>query len=68
MSARLSVNVNDETAAALKKISEERGITVTEVIRRSVSVYKFIEDETGSGKVLQLTDTDRNETTNLAII
>lgn len=45
MTTRLNVNINDETAAALKDLAERRQTTVTEIVRRSVSTYKFIEDE-----------------------
>jgi len=59
MSTRLSININDETAAALKELAAKRGLTVTEVVRRAVSVYKFVEDEVGDGgKTLQLVDSN----------
>jgi predicted transcriptional regulator len=59
MSQRLSVNINDETAAALNELAKERQTTVTEVVRRAISVYKFIEDETANGKTLQLVSDDK---------
>lgn len=69
MTVRLSVNVNDETAEALRALAEKRGTTVTEIIRRAVSVYKFVEDEVGDkGKTLQLVDNERSETTSVALI
>jgi predicted transcriptional regulator len=58
MTQRLSVNINDETAAALDELARKRQTTVTEIVRRAISVYKFIEDETESGKRLQLVDAD----------
>ena len=45
MATRLSVNINDETARALKELAERRETSVTDIIRRAVSVYKFVEDE-----------------------
>lgn len=55
MTARLNININDETAAALKDLAERRQITATEVVRRAVSVYKFVEDEVVDGdKTLKL--------------
>lgn len=63
MTTRLSVNINDETAAALKDLAERRQTTVTEIVRRSVSVYKFIEDEVVDGnKTLKLVAPEGSET------
>ena len=42
MTVRLSVNVNDETQHALEDLAERKNTTVTEIVRRAVSVYKFI--------------------------
>ena len=51
MTQRLSVNINDETAQALNELAARRQTTVTEIIRRAVSMYKFVEDEvTQKGK------------------
>lgn len=64
MTTRLSVNINDETAAALKDMAEKRQTTVTEIVRRAVSVYKFIEDEVVDGnKTLKLVAPEGSETT-----
>lgn len=55
MATRLSVNINDETAEALRELADRKGTSVTEIVRRAVSVYKFVEDEVGTnGKQLQL--------------
>lgn len=56
MSQRLSVNINDECVAALTDLRDRRGETITEVIRRAISVYKFIEDEVAQGKTIQTVD------------
>jgi hypothetical protein len=53
---RLSVNINDHTAVALEDLAVTGDVTVTEVIRRAVSVYKFVMDETDAGKTLQIHD------------
>jgi hypothetical protein len=63
MTTRLNVNINDETAAALRELAERRQTTVTEIVRRAVSVYKFVEDEVVDGnKVLKLVSRDGQET------
>lgn len=45
MITRLDVSVNGETAAALTELAQQYGTTVTEVIRRAVGVYAFLDDE-----------------------
>lgn len=56
MSARLSVNMNDETALALREIADYYGITVTEAVRRAISVAKFIDDKTREGSTVLVED------------
>ena len=64
MATRLNVNINDETAEALRDLAERRGSSVTEVVRRAISVLKFMEDEVGGGgKTLQLIDANERVTT-----
>ena len=62
MVTKLNVNINDETAAALKDLAERRQTTVTEIVRRAVSVYKFIEDEWDAGSTLKLVRPEGDET------
>lgn len=66
MSTRLSVNVNDETASALRELADRRDVSITDIVRRAVAVYKFVEDETSEGKQLQLVDD--KETTQVALL
>lgn len=69
MTTRLNVNINDETAVALRELAQRRNTSVTEVVRRAVSVYKFIEDEVGqNGKQLQLVDNENNQITSVAMV
>lgn len=62
MTTRLSVNINDETANALREIAKDEGTTVTEVVRRAVSVYKFFDDARDEGKTIQLVGKDESVT------
>ncbi|WP_241031951.1 ribbon-helix-helix protein, CopG family [Rhodococcus koreensis] len=55
-SIRLSVNMNTETAEALREIAEAYGISVTEAVRRAVSVAHFVEEQTRQGKTVQIED------------
>jgi predicted transcriptional regulator len=49
MTVRLNININDETRDALQDLAARRQTSVTEVVRRAVSVYKFVEDEIVDG-------------------
>ncbi len=41
---RLSVNINEESAAVLRRVTEHRGISTTEAIRRAIGLLSFFED------------------------
>ncbi|MGL5829447.1 MAG: ribbon-helix-helix protein, CopG family [Angustibacter sp.] len=69
MAVRLSVNINDETEAALKELAAKKGTTVTEIVRRAVSVYKFVDEQTGDGqKTLQLVGRASDDVVSVAMI
>lgn len=53
---RLSVNINHECADALNDLAKRRQTTVTEIIRRAISVYKYLDDAQRDGKSIQLRD------------
>jgi tRNA pseudouridine-54 N-methylase len=55
---RLNVNLNQETANALKELSESQGLTMTEVIRRSISIFKYLTDEIEAGRKIHTMDQD----------
>ena len=46
---RLSVNLSEEAAEALRSIRARRGGTITDTVRRVISIAKFIEDATDQG-------------------
>ncbi len=46
---RLTVNVALDVGDAIDELAKRHGITITDVIRRAVSIYKFIDDEMTSG-------------------
>jgi predicted transcriptional regulator len=69
VATRLNINVNDETAAALQELAAKRDTTLTEIVRRAVSVYKFVEDEVVDGeKTLEIKDKTSGERTTLAVL
>lgn len=53
---RLNVNLNDESAEALRKVAESKGVSVTEAVRRAIALMKFIEDETNKDHKVQIVD------------
>lgn len=67
MSTRLSVNINEETARALRELAERHDTSVTDIVRRAVAVYKFVEDETRDGDK-QMKLVGDNETTTVALV
>jgi hypothetical protein len=50
---RLNVNLNAETAAALREMATEKGISFTEAVRRAIAISKFIDDEINEGRKIQ---------------
>jgi len=56
---RLSVNLNLETAAALKEFADRRGLTFTESIRRVISIAHYLENEISEGRKVQIVDESR---------
>jgi len=53
MVQRLSVNLSDDVANALREIADEDGISVTEAIRRAISSERWIRDvDKRKGKIL----------------
>ena len=65
---RLNVNLNAETAEALREIADHRGISFTEAVRRAISVYKFIDEETKDGSRIQTVNSSRNEVRELVLM
>lgn len=63
MATRLSVNINDETARALRELAEQDETTVTEIVRRAVSVYRFFDEARDKGQTIQLVDPKSHDVT-----
>jgi hypothetical protein len=55
---RLSVNLAADAMDALRWLASRRGLSLTETIRRAISVLKFIEDELDKGNTLAIVETD----------
>jgi|GEM_PF-2819971 len=50
---RLNVNMNAQTADALRELAAKHGISFTEAIRRAISIYKFFDEEAEAGRKIQ---------------
>ncbi|MEU6688303.1 ribbon-helix-helix protein, CopG family [Streptomyces sp. NPDC046832] len=59
---KISVNLSVEVMKALKEMAEHQNVTMTEVLRRSISIYKFLSDSVGDGKAVLLEDPTTKET------
>lgn len=46
---RLSVNVALDVGDAIDELAKRHGTTITDVIRRAISMAKYIDDETSTG-------------------
>ncbi len=46
---RLSVNVALDVGKAIDELAERHQTTITDVIRRAISTYKYIDDEAAAG-------------------
>ena len=51
---RLSVNVSCDVGEAIEELAKGNNTTITDVIRRAVSIYKFVDDvvHVHDGKIL----------------
>lgn len=65
---RLSVNMNTETADALKQLAASKGVSYTEAIRRAVSIAKYFDDVTNEGQRIQIVSADRSEVRELLVL
>ncbi len=55
---RLSVNLNAETAEIFRTLTERKGLSITEGIRRAISIWSFVEDAGARGAGIQLIEPD----------
>lgn len=53
---RLSVNLNEEAANALRRISKKQRVSITEAVRRAIAIYDFIDRELAAGSKIQVVD------------
>lgn len=64
---RLSVNINPATADALRALAERQGVSMTEVVRRAISLAVFIDEETRAGRQIHTVRADGKKRRELII-
>jgi len=55
---RLSIKLSAEAAEAIREVTERRGITITEAIRRAISIHKYIDDANARGAKILIREQD----------
>jgi hypothetical protein len=55
---RMTVKLSPQAATALKKISEERGVTITEALRRAISIQHYINEALKRGATVVVNEAD----------
>lgn len=65
---RLNVNLNKESAAALRELADTQGISFTEAVRRAIAVYKYVSDEQEQGRKIQTMDSKEKNKRELVLM
>ena len=60
MAVKVTVNLPDSTVDALRKLAEERGITMTEAMRQSIENQSFFQQEVKNGNKILIEDNDKS--------
>lgn len=59
---KLTVQFGDETSKDLKKFALEKGTTQTEILRRAIALYRYLDKETKEGdKRVSVTSSDEDK-------
>jgi Ribbon-helix-helix protein, copG family len=62
---KISVNLSDEILDSIREIASRDNVTMTEALRRAISVYKFLDDAQRAGKSILVRDPETKETERL---
>lgn len=62
---KISMNLTDEALQTLRELSARDGLTMTEVTRRAIATWKFLDDAQRAGKDVLLRDGKSRETERL---
>lgn len=59
---KVSMNLTDDVIEALKDVAKRENVTMTEVTRRAISIFKYLDDAQNSGKSVLVRDPVTKET------
>ena len=59
---KLTIRLGDKTDKLLTELAEEKGTTKTEIIRRALMTYKYLDEEVKDGNKRVSITTKNNET------
>jgi metal-responsive CopG/Arc/MetJ family transcriptional regulator len=59
---KISVNLPLEVLASLREVAERDGVTMTEALRRAISIFKLLRDAQDEGKAVLIRDPETKET------
>ena len=65
---RLNIKLSPNTEAELRTLKTNLGSSITEVVRRAISAYKFIQDEQAAGRIIQTVKSDGSDRRDITII
>lgn len=55
---RMTIKLSPDAADALREISDERGTTITEALRRGISIHKYIHEAAKRGATILVEEPD----------
>lgn len=65
---RLSVNLHRGTSDVLQELAKSQKLSITETIRRAISIYKFVMDEQRAGRKVLTMDSDEKNRRELILM
>jgi len=57
---KVSVNLPEDSVASLKALAKREGISMTEALRRSISLQEFVDEQESEGSAILVKDKDDN--------
>jgi hypothetical protein len=59
--ARININLSDDAYGALKQAAQESGIDMSQFVRNSLQIYKYLQNEKQKGKQVFVGGNDKAE-------
>jgi predicted transcriptional regulator len=53
VSEHLSIRLNDEATAVVKDMADAHGVSMSDIIREAIVVYRFIDGELAAGRTIE---------------